>query len=55
VDLRADEHDEPVGELRRLYKLYIPLMTYYDQRPANPSLPRDDDWRKEKGIAGGPR
>jgi uncharacterized Ntn-hydrolase superfamily protein len=55
VDLRADEHDEPVGELRRLYKLYIPLMTYYDQRPANPSLPRDDDWRKEKGIPGGPR
>lgn len=55
VDLRADEHDEPVGELRRLYRLYVPLIPYYDQRPANPSLPRDDDWRKEKGIAGGPR
>ncbi len=55
VDLRADEHDEPVGELRRLYKLYIPLMPYYDQRPSNPSLPRDDDWRKDKGIKGGPR
>lgn len=55
VDLRADEHDEPVGELRRLYRLYIPLIPYYDQRPANPSLPRDDDWRKDKGISGGPR
>jgi uncharacterized Ntn-hydrolase superfamily protein len=55
VDLRADEHDEPVGELRRLYGLYIPLIPYYDQRPANPSLPRDDDWRKDKGIRGGPR
>ena len=55
VDLRADEHDEPIGELRRLYKLYVPLMPYYDQRPNNPSMPRDDDWRKELGIAGGPR
>jgi uncharacterized Ntn-hydrolase superfamily protein len=55
VDLRADEHNEPVGELRRLYKLYVPLMTYYNERPNNPSMPRDDDWRKELGIAGGPR
>jgi uncharacterized Ntn-hydrolase superfamily protein len=55
VDLRADEHDEPVGELRRLYELYIPLMTYYDRRPSNPSMPRDDDWRKQSGISGGPR
>jgi uncharacterized Ntn-hydrolase superfamily protein len=55
VDLRSDEHDEPIGELRRLYTLYVPLMTYYDQRPNNPSMPRDDDWRKELGIAGGPR
>ena len=55
VDLRADEHDEPIGELRRLYGLYVPLMGYYDQRPANPSMPRDDIWRKEVGVAGGPR
>lgn len=55
VDLRADEHDEPIGELRRLYKLYVPLIQYYNDRPNNPSLPRDDDWRKQLGIAGGPR
>ncbi len=55
VDLRADEHDEPVGELRRLYELYIPLIGYYDRRPANPSMARDDDWRKTEGIEGGPR
>jgi uncharacterized Ntn-hydrolase superfamily protein len=55
VDLRADEHDEPIGELRRLYGLYIPLIPYYDQRPSNPSMPRDDDWRKQTGIKGGPR
>ena len=40
VDLRADEHDEPIGELRRLYGLYIPLIPYYDARPSNPSMPR---------------
>lgn len=55
VDLRADEHDEPIGELRRLYQLYIPLIPYYDTRPSNPSMPRDDDWRKQTGVKGGPR
>ena len=55
VDLRADEHDEPIGELRRLYTLYIPLIPYYDTRPSNPSMPRDDDWRKQTGVKGGPR
>lgn len=55
VDLRADEHDEPIGELRRLYQLYIPLIPYYDRRPSNPSMPRDDDWRRENKIGGGPR
>ncbi len=55
VDLRADEHDEPIGELRRLYGLYVPLIPYYDARPANPSMPRDDNWRKQSGVKGGPR
>ena len=55
VDLRVDEHDEPIAELRRLYTLYKPLIPYYNERPANPSLPRDDDWRKQLGIQGGPR
>lgn len=55
VDLRADEHDEPIGELRRLYGLYIPLIPYYDSRPTNPGMPRDDDWRRQTGVKGGPR
>ena len=55
VDLRVDEHNEPIAELRRLYHLYIPLIPYYQQRPTNPGMPRDDDWRKQFGIAGGPR
>ncbi len=55
VDLRVDEHNEPIGELRRLYGLYKPLIPYYLQRPSNPSMKRDDDWRKDLGIKGGPR
>lgn len=55
VDLRVDENDEPIAELRRLYGLYLPLIPYYQQRPSNPSMPRDDDWRRELGIKGGPR
>jgi uncharacterized Ntn-hydrolase superfamily protein len=55
VDLRVDEHDEPIAELRRLYGLYKPLIPYYLKRPSNPSMKRDDDWRKDLGIAGGPR
>jgi uncharacterized Ntn-hydrolase superfamily protein len=55
VDLRVDEHDEPIAELRRLYGLYEPLIPYYLQRPSNPSMKRDDDWRKDLGIQGGPR
>jgi uncharacterized Ntn-hydrolase superfamily protein len=55
VDLRVDEHDEPIGELRRLYGLYEPLIPYYLQRPSNPSMKRDDQWRKDLGIPGGPR
>lgn len=55
VDLRADEHNEPVSELRRLYRLYVPLMKYYNDRPDNPSMPRDDIWRQELGIREGPR
>jgi uncharacterized Ntn-hydrolase superfamily protein len=55
VDLRADEHNEPIAELRRLYTLYIPLIPYYQQRPTNPSMKRDDDWRTDLGIKGGPR
>ena len=55
VDLRVDEHNEPIAELRRLYGLYIPLIPYYQERPSNPSMPRDDDWRKALGIKGGPR
>ncbi len=46
IDLRADLHDEPVGELRRMYEHYKPLIPYYDTRPGSPDMPRDDVWRQ---------
>lgn len=36
VDLRVDLHDEPIGELRRLYDEYQPFAAYYVERAKNP-------------------
>ena len=36
INLRVDAHDEPVGELRRVYEVYRPYITYYYDRPADP-------------------
>jgi len=53
VDLRVDLHAEPIGELRRIYDVFRPLIPYYYVRPAaNPAeLGREDDWlaRQQKG------
>lgn len=47
VNVRADAHDEPVGELRRihtLYKPYVPL--YYHLRPKQPDVaPSQLEWK----------
>jgi uncharacterized Ntn-hydrolase superfamily protein len=45
IDLRVDVHDEPIGELRRIFEWFRPLLPYYAERPYNPRLPRDDRWR----------
>ena len=46
MDLRVDAHDEPVGELRRVYELYQPMAEYYyylrPQDPAN--TPTQQEW-----------
>jgi len=46
MDLRVDAHDEPVGELRRVYELYQPMADYYyylrPQDPAN--TPTQQEW-----------
>ena len=49
VDLRVDQHPEPVGELRRLLDLYRPLIPYYARRPRDPDLPRADEWLRQQG------
>jgi len=36
VDLRVDEHAEPIAELRRIYNEQKPLIPYYYGRPGQP-------------------
>jgi uncharacterized Ntn-hydrolase superfamily protein len=52
VDLRIDEHAEPIGELRRLMNLYAPRIPYYRARASDPSVGRYDDWAARQGLAG---
>lgn len=51
LDLRVDVHEEPIGELRRIFEWFRPLLPYYAERPYNPRLPRDDRWRKQQAKA----
>src|SRR5207245_3716947 len=44
VDLRVDFHPTPVAELRRLADAYFPLVSYYQLRPRDPSVPRAAEW-----------
>jgi uncharacterized Ntn-hydrolase superfamily protein len=44
VNLRVDEHTEPVGELRRLLDLYTPLLPYYRARASNSNLGTYQEW-----------
>ncbi|MBL4719968.1 MAG: DUF1028 domain-containing protein [Alphaproteobacteria bacterium] len=45
VDLRADDYDDPVAELRRLFDLYEPRIPYYRVRAADPTIGPFRDWR----------
>lgn len=38
VDLRVDEDEEPIGELRRLHDLYTRQADYYENRPWQPDV-----------------
>lgn len=50
VDLRVDAHDEPVGELRRVWELYSPLADYYYGRPGDPeTYGREEEWLAKQG------
>lgn len=49
-DLRVDAHDEPVGELRRVFELYTPLADYYYGRPGDPeAFGREEEWLGKQG------
>lgn len=47
VDLRVDHHDEPVGELRRVFEAYRPYIPYYIQRQRDPRVPPWHEWKPE--------
>ncbi len=45
VDLRVDEHVEPIAELRRIYEAQKPLLPYYYGRPAHSDeYGREEEW-----------
>lgn len=48
VDLRVDIHDEPVGELRRVYDAFRPAIPYYNLRLVDARVPPLDDWLAEQ-------
>ncbi len=50
VNLRVDDHDEPMKELWRLFNKLHPLVPYYRERPDNPTIGRVSDWAAERGI-----
>jgi uncharacterized Ntn-hydrolase superfamily protein len=50
VDLRVDMHDEPVGELRRIFDWYKPLIPYYVRRNADPTMPIWRDYLKSRSL-----
>jgi len=45
VDLRVDQHDEPVGELRRVFEAYRPYIPYYVQRQRDPRIAPWHEWK----------
>jgi uncharacterized Ntn-hydrolase superfamily protein len=50
VDLRVDVHDEPVGELRRVFQVYRPAIPYYDLRQVDARVPPLDEWLERGGC-----
>lgn len=50
MNLRVDDHPDPMAELWRLFNKLHPLVPYYKERPDNPSIGRVYDWAKARGI-----
>ncbi|MEX2642708.1 MAG: DUF1028 domain-containing protein [Acetobacterales bacterium] len=47
IDLRVDQHDEPVGELRRVFETYRPYIPYYVQRQRDPRIGGWFEWQPD--------
>ena len=45
IDLRVDQHEEPVGELRRVFEAYRPYIPYYVQRQRDPRIAPWHEWK----------
>ncbi len=50
MDLRSDLHDEPIADLRRIFDRIAPLGPYFQERPYNPGIGRDDHWLQARGF-----
>jgi uncharacterized Ntn-hydrolase superfamily protein len=48
VDLRVDFHEEPVGELRRVFDVFKPAIPYYNLRQVDARVKPLDEWMEEK-------
>ncbi len=49
IDLRVDQHEEPVGELRRVFEAFRPYIPYYVQRQRDPRIAPWHEWKPEGG------
>jgi len=49
VDLRVDEHATAVTELRRIFEVYKPLIDYFQERAADPTIPSEEEKLRAQG------
>jgi uncharacterized Ntn-hydrolase superfamily protein len=49
VDLRVDEHVTAVAELRRIFEVYKPLIDYFQERAADPTIPSEEEKLRAQG------
>jgi uncharacterized Ntn-hydrolase superfamily protein len=49
VDLRVDEHATAVAELRRIFDVYQPLIDFFQERAADPTIPSEEEKLRAQG------
>ena len=50
INLRVDDHVDPMEALWRVFNKMQPLIPYYKERPDNPEIGRVYDWARERGL-----